>query len=60
MPAERRIDSLRVEQDNVFAAVFSMQQGSYAGLDGMRPLHLQNMLGMETVLRGGAVYCQHL
>ena len=52
MSAERRIDSLRVEQDNVLAAVFSMQQGSGAGLDGMRPLHLQNMLGGETVESG--------
>ena len=26
-----------------------MQQGSDACLDGMRPLHLQNMLGGETV-----------
>ena len=50
MPAERRIDSLWVKQDNVLAAVFRMQQGSGAGLDGMR--HLQNMLGEETAESG--------
>ena len=46
------LQNLNVDTDTVLSAVTSMQSSSGAGLDGMRPLYLQQILGADTADRG--------
>ena len=43
---------MTVDCDTVLEAIRSMKPGSGAGLDGMRPIHLQELLGQDTAERG--------
>ena len=43
---------LRVEPDNVLEVLTSMQSGSGADLDGIRPLHLQELIDKKTAESG--------
>ena len=45
-------DALQANEDSVLAGALHMRKGSGSGLDGLRPLHLQHMLGRETAESG--------
>ena len=50
--ANQDIQPLQVEPDDILAAVKAMPPGSGAGLDGVRPKHLQDMVAKDTFESG--------
>ena len=55
MPAASLVDAgmcLQVEEADVLQAIQSMPSGSSGGLDGVRPIHLQQLVGRHTAQSG--------
>ena len=46
------VEPLQLEPDDVLAAVTAISSGSAAGIDGIRPLHLQDMIAGDTMESG--------
>jgi hypothetical protein len=47
-PPNENVDYLSVSEGNVFKAIISFPNGSSAGLDGIRPQHLKNLIGKSS------------
>ena len=48
VPTDLSTSSIQVEPENALEALTRMQSGSGAGLDGIRPLHLQELMNKKT------------